>query len=152
MWDAEWKIYEVQGVATLSKHGIIYGNHFREGPIPLQITPHVSFVRHHLGMLYGNSEEWLNYTKSQYGLSEQETQAKEARFRKLIDDLSPAQTAIAVAVRLDADQLVIVDGFHRAAVAFATNKIQDLQLHIVAKGGQLVSKNNDGVGRYSSLG
>jgi len=93
------------------------------GPIPIQRTPHYSFVRAHLG--HGgaawNKDDWKKYMTHESASSSAAVVQRQERFEKLIDEIrkNPADVNLLVAINSSLRGFEFVDGFHRAAIVAA---------------------------------
>ena len=103
----------------------VYAYHFELGPIPISESPHVRFVRETLQLSLSKhekeAESWQGYISRQHGLSNSELEQWEKHFRKIIQEVATNQRWELPDIRLRTNQAILVDGFHRCAVAFALN-------------------------------
>jgi len=113
-YDAGWDILYPIGHLWLPLEKIRARHHSGE-IIPLDSSPHASFVMDFLGR-GGSREPWREYVRNQHGLTAKQLDEAESRFERLIFDRLENLQQFTILVRISYPFAVIVDGFHRATI------------------------------------
>lgn len=138
-WDAGWKTFKVIALARPKPGSVIYGDHFQDGPTPLESTPHFEFAHSYLRGLTSGQDRYFEYVMAQHGLSRSQAVDRGESFKKRIELHRFSSSNQSIAVRIVDRKIVIADGFHRASIWLASGKIGEVVLWLVAPGGKLNS-------------
>lgn len=102
----------------------LYAIHHELGHVPIHSTPHYRFARALIEGTQSSKEknEWRAYIAAQHGISFSALDVWEMKFRYLVRASRKSRTLFLIKVRQESGALIILDGFHRAAIMAARGR------------------------------
>lgn len=118
---------------------MIHAIHFRDGPMPVQLTPHFRYFRELLAQEGVSSEtkageiEYVGYQAAQHGYSRPKLEARLRQNRLLVEAYLAGARFTVLAKPGPRGTWILLDGFHRTALVLAAGMEDFIAARIIAR-------------------